>query len=374
MARYGNPNRRSWPLLLGVAFVAVAAWAIYAWKMTTSNPTARQQVPRLAANADKTTRPDGDGSQTRQTTLRATRPAQPEETRAPASLRTELSSAVRPNDRADIRNDVEQTLGDSPADRSLEAPLQPGIHTDTLIAAGRLALSQGDMLAARIAFSRALRGDLPQSRQEELRSELQRMAEALLFSRATNLDDPLCSVHVIEFGQTINGLARRYNITENLLMAINHITEPHRIRVGQRLKIIRGPFRASISKSQHRMDILLGDTMVRTFRVGLGTNGGTPIGRWRVKNKLENPDWADPRNGRYYASEDPENPIGEYWIGLHCLEGDCLGRQGFGIHGTTEPDSIGANMSMGCVRLVPEDISDVFDLLVRGQSLVEIIP
>ncbi|MFQ5411724.1 MAG: L,D-transpeptidase, partial [Phycisphaerae bacterium] len=113
---------------------------------------------------------------------------------------------------------------------------------------------------------------------------------------------------------------------------------------------------------------------IRSFRVGLGTNGGTPLGRWFVKNKLENPAWTDPGTGRYYAAADPDNPIGERWIGIECVEGGCLGREGFGIHGTIEPQSIGENMSMGCVRLVPEDVALLYDLLVERHSHIDIRP
>ncbi len=48
--------------------------------------------------------------------------------------------------------------------------------------------------------------------------------------------------------------------------------------------------------------------------------------------------------------------------------------QGYGIHGTVEPDSIGKDMSMGCVRLLPGEIEAVWELLVDGDSTVEIVP
>ena len=93
-----------------------------------------------------------------------------------------------------------------------------------------------------------------------------------------------------------------------------------------------------------------------------------------VTTKLSNPEWTDPRSGQYYAPDDTQNPIGEYWIGLDCIAGDCIGDSGYGIHGTIEPESIGADMSMGCVRLLPDDIREVYQLLVRRHSTVDIVP
>ena len=46
---------------------------------------------------------------------------------------------------------------------------------------------------------------------------------------------------------------------------------------------------------------------------------------------------------------------------------------GFGLHGTIEPDSIGRSESMGCVRLLDEDIALVFELLAEQISVVHIV-
>lgn len=236
----------------------------------------------------------------------------------------------------------------------------------------RLFLAKGDLVAARGVFSAAMERGLPPDQELEARREVERIAGALLFSRATNTNDPLTAVHTVAPGDSIHAIARQYRITDELIMKINSVSEPNRLAVGRRLKVIEGPFRAVISKSRHRMDIYLGAVLVRSFPVGLGTNGGTPTGSWVVRNKLANPDWTDPRNGRHYLAEDPDNPIGEYWIGLEGVAGESVGKQGFGIHGTIDPASIGENLSMGCVRLAPEDVKFVYDLFVEKQSQVEI--
>ena len=48
------------------------------------------------------------------------------------------------------------------------------------------------------------------------------------------------------------------------------------------------------------------------------------------------------------------------------------GMVGCGIHGTIEPETIGRNVSMGCVRLADEDIDWVYKVLTIGESLVRI--
>jgi L,D-transpeptidase ErfK/SrfK len=54
----------------------------------------------------------------------------------------------------------------------------------------------------------------------------------------------------------------------------------------------------------------------------------------------------------------PDNPMGDYAL--------YLGWAGYAIHGTNHPDSIGRRDSHGCVRLYPEDIRTLFDLVPVG--------
>ena len=84
------------------------------------------------------------------------------------------------------------------------------------------------------------------------------------------------------------------------------------------------------------------------------------------------PEWIDTDTGNRYLADAPDNPIGERWIGLSGLTGEAVGRSGFGIHGTIEPESIGRDQSMGCIRLVADDVAWVYDLLVEGKSRVAV--
>jgi lipoprotein-anchoring transpeptidase ErfK/SrfK len=93
-----------------------------------------------------------------------------------------------------------------------------------------------------------------------------------------------------------------------------------------------------------------------------------------VNNKLRNPSWTDPVTNRHYLADDPDNPVGERWIGLSGVEGDALGKVGFGIHGTIDPASIGRDMSLGCIRMAAADVEWVYELLVLQESRVVVRP
>ena len=111
--------------------------------------------------------------------------------------------------------------------------------------------------------------------------------------------------------------------------------------------------------------------MVASFPCGLGTNDSTPLGVFKVRtgSKLVNPEWRNPRTGELYAANDPKNPIGERWIGLQGTTAETAKFTGYGIHGTTEPESIGRQMSMGCVRLGDAEVQVVYELIGESSTI-----
>jgi lipoprotein-anchoring transpeptidase ErfK/SrfK len=98
---------------------------------------------------------------------------------------------------------------------------------------------------------------------------------------------------------------------------------------------------------------------VHRYPVGTGAENGTPTGKFNVEEKLENPTWYNP-DGGIIDADDPDNPLGEFWLGL----GNHIG-----IHGTIDPESIGKAVSRGCIHLNDPDIEEVFSLLSVGSQV-----
>lgn len=212
------------------------------------------------------------------------------------------------------------------------------------------------------------------------------------FSSRVFPGDPMADSYTIVSGDRLSKIPARegFRVDYRLLQRLNGIKDPNTIRVGQKLKALYGPFHAVVDKSDFRMDIYADqkDTagnriFVTSLRVGLGEMGSTPVGTWKVRtnSKLINPKWVNPRTGEVFAPNDPtkpvtdwKNPIGCRWIGLIGTDEQTKLLDGYGIHGTIDPGSIGHNMSMGCVRLQNEDIDLVFDMLVEDLSTVRIEP
>ena len=143
--------------------------------------------------------------------------------------------------------------------------------------------------------------------------------------------------------------------------------------------------RALVLDRQRRLlSLLENGRLVRRFPVAVGMPGWeTPVGRFQVLNKTENPVWEHPQKGTHTPAG-PANPLGSRWIGFHQ---DCLGRRGWdgehmldvkgcvvsGFHGTPHRWTVGQALSHGCVRLYDEDARQVFDFVSIGTP-VTVLP
>jgi L,D-transpeptidase ErfK/SrfK len=112
-----------------------------------------------------------------------------------------------------------------------------------------------------------------------------------------------------------------------------------------------------------------GARVVTTFPIGIGTEGDdTPEGNFMVIEKIENPSWYVPESiqkEKPYLPKvlppGPDNPLGS-----HAMR---LSLRTILIHGTNKPWGVGRRVSHGCIRLYPEDISKLFDLVPIGSSV-----
>jgi LysM repeat protein len=237
----------------------------------------------------------------------------------------------------------------------------------------RQSAPDGDRIAARTQLNQALLIGLPPDKESQACSQLAHMADDMIFGLKRDHRDPLVASHVIQPGDTLGKIAEKYHVTDNLLAAINGIKDKNRIRAGQNLKVVHGPFHARIFKNRHVLYVFLQDTFVRQYTVGLGLENGTPTGEWSVTDKLVNPPYYSPRGEGIIAADDPDNPLGERWIGLRGVSGEAAGQQRYGIHGTHDPLTIGMNESLGCVRMYNEDVEALYDMLVSQHSRVIIV-
>ena len=239
---------------------------------------------------------------------------------------------------------------------------------------------------ARLALNRALHSPgASASERQMLRARIAELNNRMVFSAVVTPGDPLVETYTIQSGDRLAKIVDNHNlgIDWRLVQRINGISDPSKIRVGQKLKLLRGPFHAVVYKRDYRLDLYANTRdpddnrlNIRSFSVGLGENNSTPTGKFAVKSgsKLIDPHWVNPRTGERFSNTDPKNPIGERWIGIEGIEPATQSLSGFGLHGTIEPQSIGHDASMGCVRMLSDDVEVVYEMLGEKVSTVEIRP
>jgi lipoprotein-anchoring transpeptidase ErfK/SrfK len=118
---------------------------------------------------------------------------------------------------------------------------------------------------------------------------------------------------------------------------------------------------------------VLGNGKAIRYGIGVGRDGFTWSGTETVSRKAEWPDWTPPPEmiarqpylPRFMAGG-PTNPLGARAM--------YLGNTIYRIHGTNAPETIGQNVSSGCIRLVNEDVTDLYSRVNVGTKVIVLPP
>ena len=166
-------------------------------------------------------------------------------------------------------------------------------------------------------------------------------------------------------GDSLSRIARNNQVTVDSLRSLNHL-KTDVIHPGQKLKFLKGIFSVDIDKSDFWLDLYIDGRWLQGFPVGHGKDNCTPSGDFIVDLVQKKPMWQ-PRDGRAPIAYGAEgNPLGERWIGFE----DTPTHQGLGIHGTSDPETIGSMGSEGCIRLRNEDVVEFFPWMRLGTRIL----
>ena len=183
----------------------------------------------------------------------------------------------------------------------------------------------------------------------------------------------------IERGDSLIELAMQHGVGYSEIMAANPGLDAFVPKVGATAVIPAGfilprasaPRTVVVNVPEMRLYYFpLGAGTPVTFPIGIGTDDWeTPPGKYRVVSKHENPTWRVPASIRRENPElpasvppGPENPLG-----THALR---LDRNTILIHGTDTPWGVGRKATHGCVRLYPEDIPILFEMVPVGTQVL----
>ena len=128
-----------------------------------------------------------------------------------------------------------------------------------------------------------------------------------------------------------------------------------------------------IRTGERRLYFVLPGNRAIMYPVGVGREGFTWSGQNQITRKAIWPDWRPPKvmiereakRGNVipaFMAGGPENPLGARAL--------YIGDTEYRIHGTTQPWSIGRAVSSGCIRLMNEEVIDLFNRVEIGATVI----
>ncbi len=124
-----------------------------------------------------------------------------------------------------------------------------------------------------------------------------------------------------------------------------------------------------ISTAERRLYYVLGNGQAIRYGVGVGRPGFTWGGSQTITRKAEWPSWRPPAQMLRrrpdlprFMEGGPDNPLGARAM--------YLGSSLYRIHGSNEPETIGQAVSSGCIRMVNEDVIDLYQRVRVGTRVV----
>lgn len=233
------------------------------------------------------------------------------------------------------------------------------VSLSVLASQGADFFAKGDLVRAKLTYQR-LCNDFPAaSDMANWQNKLGQINIKLLFS---SIMTPGSIQYEIKPGDNLTKIAKEFNTTVELIKKSNAILDD-KIVPGIKLKVWTAPFSILIDKSQNILILKLknSEEVIKTYMVSTGANNGTPIGNFKITEKIVNPPWFKPGAMQPIPSGDPENILGTRWLGLNV--------SGYGIHGTTEPQSLGKQVTQGCIRMSNPDVEELYTIIPRDTEV-----
>ena len=125
-----------------------------------------------------------------------------------------------------------------------------------------------------------------------------------------------------------------------------------------------------VKTNERRLYLVLDPGHAVRYPVGVGKSGKQWAGVTRIDGKYRNPAWSPPAEVKHdkpsmpdvIPGGSPHNPMGVAAMTLAGGE--------YAIHGTTMPGSVGGFVSYGCIRMLNPDITDLYQRVSVGTTVV----
>jgi LysM repeat protein len=206
-----------------------------------------------------------------------------------------------------------------------------------------------DLAKAKQVLQQILDEHIDYDQMDVVQADLEKINMEIIFSNTPTSNSVN---HEVVSGDTLGKLALQYGTTIDLIKISNHLKSDI-IRIGQKLRIWNKGFNIHVDKSQNILILKADNEVIKVYRVSTGKNNSTPVGTFKVTTKLTDPVWFN--RGVIVPPESPRNVLGSRWLGFDI--------PGYGIHGTVEPQTIGQQVTAGCVRMRNAEVEELYSII-----------
>ena len=225
---------------------------------------------------------------------------------------------------------------------------------NTAMKSAKLQLQQGQLTTALLSLS-IWYGDprLNESQQTALTRLLDQVAGSVIYSRK-HLIEP---AYTARQGETLEEIAKSYRVPVGLLAKINGISNLETPIAGQDIKVVRGPFNATINGEQSELVLWLGGRYAGRFSLAMGPEFQGIVGPFVVEEKTR----MHPGHGN------------QPWIrlvpGYGIKDNPTLSEPQVGIAGMQQPAIAKRGDAPGQIGVSVRDADDLFDILSQGSKV-----
>ena len=216
--------------------------------------------------------------------------------------------------------------------------------------------SKGDLLSLKNVYQQLV-NDFPSSNEVmNWQRKIDDLNIKLLFSSTIT---PNSKLYEIKPGDTLAKIAREFKTTPDLIKVSNNLSGDT-IIPGRKIKVWTKPFSILVDKSQNILILKSDEEIIKTYIVSTGKDNSTPVGSFKINSKLVNPTWY--KSGAVVPPGSPENVLGSRWLGINLPS--------YGLHGTTEPQKLGQQVTQGCVRLSNAEVEELYIIVPVGTEVI----
>lgn len=193
---------------------------------------------------------------------------------------------------------------------------------------------------------------------QKVDSLLGQLAGTVIYSTEHQLEP----AYTVRPGDTLETIAKQYEVPWQLLAKINGVAAVDQVRPGQELKVVRGPFSAVVNVNRNQLELLVDGRYAGKFPVTLASNADLGAGEWVVDQKLVMPT---------AVSSVPPSTVDRVIVlrdgNAAAAAPASLGRA-LTIASAAAPAGPAANAP--AIRVTPQDAEEISDILSVGSRVV----